>query len=83
MNDESRALRLELAKLCDFYNELVADKDTIDFRLGSPEPYAEAKPGIDAEAAYEVESGSLSDDIRETVIKMIEVGQRIRSLERF
>jgi hypothetical protein len=83
MNDESRALRQELATLCSSYNELIADKDTIDFRLGSKEPYAEAKPGIEPERAYEVESKSLGEDIREIVIKMIEVGQRIRSLEGF
>ena len=83
MNDESRALRLELAKVCDSYNELIADKDTVDFRLGSREPYAEARPGIDPEHVYELESKSLSDDLRETLIKMIEFGKRIKKLERF
>ena len=83
MNDESRALRQELGELCDSYNLLLADKDAIDFRLGSQEPYAEAKPGVDPEDVYEVESKSLSDDIRAVIIKAIGVGQRIRSLEGF
>jgi hypothetical protein len=83
MNDESRALRQELTKVCDAYKELLADKDTVDFRLGSPEPYADAEPGIDPEQVYEVESESLNDNIRETVVKMIEVGQRIKRLEGF
>jgi hypothetical protein len=83
MNDESRALRRQLAVLCDSYNDLLADKDTIDFRLGSQEPYAEAKPGIDPERIYEVESQSLGNDIRALVIQVIGVGQRIRSLEGF
>lgn len=83
MTDESRALRQSLAELCDAYNELVADKDTLDFRLGSREPYAEAEPGTDPERIYESESKSLSDELRGTVIKMIETGQRIRSIEGF
>lgn len=82
MNDESRALRKELTKLYDSYNGLVADKDAIDFRLGSREPHAEARPGIDPEHVYEVESESLRDDIRDTVIKIMAVGDRIKGLER-
>ena len=83
MNDESRALQQQLTKLYDSYNELVADKDAIDFRLGSREPYAEARPWIDPEHVYEVESKLLGSDIRETVIKMMKIGQRIRGLEHF
>lgn len=83
MNDESRALRHSLAELCDAYNELVADKDTVDFRLGSRELYDEAEPGTDPEHVYEAESKSLSDEIRGIVIKMIETGERIRSIEGF
>jgi hypothetical protein len=81
MNDESGVLREELTKLYDSYNGLVADKDAIDVRLGSREPYAEARPGIDLGHVYEVESKSLVDDIRETVIKMMEVGDRLKGLE--
>lgn len=83
MNDESRALRLSLASLCGAYNELIADKDTVDFRLGSQEPYGKAELGVDPELAYEGESKSLSDQIRDIIIKMIEVGQRIRGIEGF
>lgn len=83
MNDESRALRQELGELCDSYNGLLADKDAVDFRLGSQEPYAEAKPGIDPEHVYEVESRSLGDGIRALVVKVIRVARRIKSLEGF
>ena len=83
MNDESRALRQELGELCDSYNLLLADKDTIDFRLGSQKPYLEAKPGVDPEHVYEVESQSLGNDIRAIVVKVIGIAQRIRSLEGF
>ncbi len=83
MNDESRRLRHQLAELCDVYNVLVADKDTIDFRLGSREEYAVATEPMDAEAVYEDESHSVSAELRDTIIKMIEVAQRIRKIERF
>lgn len=72
MNDESRALRHELAELCDRYKDLVADKDTIDFRLGSQE-YVEARPGIDPEHVYEVESQSLGYNIRSVVVRVMEL----------
>lgn len=81
INDESRALRRELTELYDSYNGLVADKDAIDFRLGSREPYAEVRPGIDSEDVYEVESELLRDDIRDTVIKIMDVRDRIKRLE--
>lgn len=83
MDDESRALRQSLADLCGAYNELTADKDTIDFRLGSREPYGKAEPGIDPEHIYETESKSLSDEIRNIIIEMIDAGQRIRGIEGF
>jgi hypothetical protein len=83
MNDESRGLRRSLAELCGTYNELVANKDTIDFRLGSHEPYGQAESGTDPERVYENESKSLSDELRRVVVKLIEAGQRIRSIEGF
>ncbi len=83
MNDESRALRQSLADMCGAYNDLIADKDAVDFRLGSREPYGKAKPDVDPEHVYEAESKSLSDDIRDIIIKMIDAGQRIRSIEGF
>lgn len=83
MNDESRALRQSLAQLCATYNDLIADKDTIDYRLGSPEPYGKTQPGTNAERVYETESKSLSDDIRKIIVEIIEAGQRIRSIEGF
>ena len=83
MNDESRALRLSLGELCSAYNELLADKDTLDFRLGSPEPYGESEPGTDPQRVYEAESKSLSNELRDIVIKIIETGQRIRGIEGF
>ncbi len=81
MSDSSRALREELTKLYDSYNGLVADKDAIDFRLGWREPYTESRLAIDPEHVYEVESESLRDDIRETVLKIMEVGDQIKGLE--
>jgi len=83
MNDESRALRHQLRELCDAYNVLLADKDTVDFRLGSHEPYAQTAEPVDAEAVYERESYVISDELRGTIIKMTEVAQRIRAIERF
>ncbi|HEV3155447.1 MAG TPA: hypothetical protein VGZ02_16670 [Candidatus Baltobacteraceae bacterium] len=83
MNDESRALRQDLVELFNSYNGLVADKDAVDFRLGSREPYAESKPGMDPERIYEIESESLGADLRAVLIKMIGIAQRIRTLEGF
>lgn len=83
MNDESRALRQELAKLCDSYNHGITDKDTVDFRLGSNEPYAKAIKGIDPESVYETESKILSEDVRKIIIAMLHVGTRIREIEGF
>jgi hypothetical protein len=39
MNDKSRALRYELGSFCDRYKAMLTDKDTLDIRLGSDEPY--------------------------------------------
>ena len=83
MNDESRALRQSLGELCSAYNELLADKDTVDFRLGSPEPYGPAETGTDPERAYEAESKSLSHDLRSVVVEIVETAQRIRAIEHF
>lgn len=83
MNDESRALRQKLAKLCDSYNHLISDKDTVDFRLGSHEPYAKTVSGIDPERIYEAESTALSEDVRQLIIAMLETGNRIREIEGF
>lgn len=83
MNDESRALRQSLADLCLAYIELLADKDTIDFRLGSPKAFGKAEQGIDPERIYEAESKSLSNELRRVVMRMLESGQRIRSIEGF
>jgi hypothetical protein len=38
---------------------------------------------MDAEAVYEDESHSVSAELRDTIIKMIDVAQRIRKIERF
>lgn len=83
MNDESRALRQSLGELCSAYNELLSDKDTVDFRLGSPEPYSETESGTDPERVYEAESKSLSNGLRDIVVKIIETGDRIRTIEGF
>ncbi len=83
MNDESRALRHQLRELCDAYNVLVADKDTLDFRLGSHDEYAVTTEPVDAESVYEGESHAVSAELRDTIVKMIDVAQRIRTIERF
>lgn len=83
MDDESRALRHQLRELCDVYNVLVADKDTLDFRLGSDAPYAKTNEPVDAESVYEGESHAVSSELRDTIIKMSDVAQRIRTIERF
>ena len=83
MNDESRALRHQLRDLCDAYSVLLADKDAVDFRLGSHEAYAETAETVNAESVYEKESFSISDELRGTIVKMMEVAQRIRTIEQF
>lgn len=83
MNDTSRQLRYHLGLLCDRYNTMIADKDVLDFRLGSPEPYDPAMAEGDAENAYLEESKSVSNDLRALIVEMIDVGQRIRDIEDF
>jgi hypothetical protein len=83
INDTSRALRYELVSLCERYNRMVADKDTIDFRLGSPQPYDATAASVNPEREYEHESYVVSDDLRRVIVEMIEIGQRIREIERF
>jgi hypothetical protein len=83
MNDTSRQLRYALGALCERYNSMIADKDTLDFRLGSPQPYGHTARSLDAEGAYEAESASVSSDLRGVIVEMIDVGQRIRAIEGF
>jgi len=83
MNDESRRLRYRLGALCERYNAMVSDKDALDFRLGSHTPYDATTAGVDAERAYEEESGFVSGDLRHLILDIIEVGQRIRTIEQF
>jgi hypothetical protein len=83
MNDTSRQLRYALGALCDRYNTMIADKDALDFRLGSPQPYGHTVNALDAEAAYLSESRDVSNDLRSVIVEMIEIGQRIRDIEGF
>ncbi len=83
MNDTSRQLRYALGTLCERYNSMIADKDTVDFRLGSHAEYDETVDHIDAEEVYVRESGSISDDLRSLIVEMIDVAQRIRTIEGF
>jgi len=83
MNDRSRQLRYALGTLCERYNSMIADKDTLDFRLGSPERYAETAGTIDAEEVYVRESAGVSNDLRSLIVEMIDVAQRIRDIEGF
>jgi hypothetical protein len=83
MNDDSRILRHHLGTLCLRYNTMFADKDTLDFRLGSPEPYNETENETNPEVVYETESRSVSADLRSLIVELIEVAEQIRSIERF
>lgn len=83
MNDTSRRLRYSLGVLCDRYNTMVADKDTLDFRLGSREPYGETVHNVDAEQAYRRESRAVSNDLRAVIVEMVDVAQEIRRIEDF
>jgi hypothetical protein len=83
MNDESRELRYQLGTLCEQYSHMVADKDTVDFRLGSPEPYSPTEQGIDAEGVYEQESHTVTSELRDLITRMEDVVRRIRSIEGF
>jgi hypothetical protein len=83
MNDNTRELRYALGTLCERYNSLIADKDTLDFRLGSHEPYGDTAGGVNAEQAYADESYVVSSDLRAVIVDMVEIGQRIRAIEAF
>ena len=83
VNDTSRELRYRLGVLCERYNGMIADKDVLDFRLGSPEPFDETKRGVDAEKAYMEESGTVSSGLRALIAEMIDIAQRIRTIEGF
>ena len=83
MNDTSRRLRYELGVLCERYNSMIADKDALDFRLGSPEPFGETVGNLDAEKAYLKESGAVSSDLRAVIVEIGEIAQRIRAIESF
>jgi hypothetical protein len=83
MNDTSRQLRHTLGALCERYNTMIADKDTLDFRLGSPQPYGDTLNEVDAESAYLSESRGVSDDLRTIIVEMMDVGRRIRDIEGF
>lgn len=83
MNDASRELRYRLGTLCERYNAMIADKDTLDYRLGSHEPYEDTAHDLKAERAYERASHTISADLRALITEMIDVAQRIRAIEDF
>lgn len=83
MNDTSRTLRYALGELCERYNAMIADKDVLDFRLGSKEAYGETLRNLDAQEAYLSESRSVSDDLRTVIVEMLDIGRRIREIEGF
>ena len=62
---------------------MLADKDTLDFRLGSPKPYDATLNEVDAESAYLGESRDVSDDLRTIIVEMVDVAGRIRDIEGF
>jgi hypothetical protein len=83
MNDTTRELRYVLGTLCERYNSLIADKDTLDYRLGSHEPYGHTANGVDAEQVYTAESRLVSSDLRQLITEIVTVGERIRKIEGF
>lgn len=83
MNDESRELRYRLGSLCERYNAMIADKDTLDYRLGANEPYEPTVNNVDAQAAYEGASHEVSGELRGLILDILDVGRRIREIERF
>ena len=84
MNDKSRALRHELGSLCDHYNAMLADKDTLDIRFGfTSRTNTGSMPAGGAKRAYEDASESASVDLRQLVVQIVEIGQRIRTIESF
>lgn len=83
ITDDSRTLRHQLGSLCLRYNTLFADKDALDFRLGSPDPYMETENNLDPEPIYETESLTLTADLRSLIVELLDVAQQIRAIERF
>lgn len=83
MNDTSRQLRYALGSLCERYNSMISDKDVLDYRLGTPASYGETIGNLNAEGAYLDESVSVSSDLRALIVEMIDVAQRIRTIEGF
>lgn len=83
MNDESRELRYRLGALCERYNAMIADKDTLDYRLGSNEPYDTTVHDVNAEAVYEGASHTVSGELRMVIVEILDIGKRIREIERF
>ena len=83
MNDESRELRYRLGALCERYNAMIADMDTLDYRLGSNEPYDTTVHDVNAEAVYEGASRTVSGELRMVIVEILDIGKRIREIERF
>jgi hypothetical protein len=83
MNNTTRELRDQLGTLCERYNSLMSDKDVLDFRLGSNEPYGDTANGVDAEQAYAHESKIVSTDLRRIIKDIVGVAERIRRIEGF
>lgn len=84
ITDESRELRHALGGLCERYLLLLADKDTLDFRLGSADPYEDGSmPAGGAERAYEDDSKAVSETLRQVVGEIVETGRRIQAIESF
>ena len=83
VNDMSRQLRYRLGALCERYNAMIADKDALDFRLGSPEPFGDTASSVNAEEVYGEASGTVSSDLRALIIEMTDITQQIRAIEGF
>lgn len=62
---------------------MIADKDALDFRLGSPEPFGETTGAVDAENVYAEASGTVSRNLRALIVEMVEIAGRIRAIEGF
>jgi len=83
MTDSSRQLRYHLGVLCERYNLAVADKDALDVRLGTPEPYQETSSRVNPKTVYEDESHLVSTDLRALIVEIAAVIGEIRSVEGF
>lgn len=62
---------------------MIADKDALDFRLGSPEPFGETTGAVDAETVYAEASGTVSGNLRSLIVELMETAERIRAIEGF